>query len=210
MGNFQVLPNGNILLCIATAGVIKEFDPAGTLLWSKTTTGSTPKAFRYDSCYVFNAAPAIPVITLSNDTLFSTPATTYQWYYNGYQISGANDAFYVPTQNGNYLVRITDANGCVYMYSVDFAYTIPTGIATVAANDLVKIYPNPSTGLFTIKGTDANEKFDITVSDIAGKVMLKLNSTNSLDLNNYNNGVYLVTLQNNRLGSVCQKVTVSK
>lgn len=210
MGNFQVLPNGNTLLCIATAGVIKEFDPAGNLLWSKTTSGSTPKAFRYDSCYVFNAAPAIPVVSLSNDTLFSTPATTYQWYFNGYQIPGAVDAFYVPSQSGNYLVRITDANGCVYMYSLDYAYSASTGIATVASNDFVKIFPNPSSGLFNLKGLNADERFDVTVSDITGKTILKIKATNSLDLEKYENGIYMVTLQNDRIGSSTHKVTVSK
>lgn len=210
MGNFQVLPNGNTLLCIATAGVIKEFDPAGNLLWSKTTSGSTPKAFRYDSCYVFNAAPAIPVVSLSNDTLFSTPATTYQWYFNGYQIPGAVDAFYVPSQSGNYLVRITDANGCVYMYSLDYAYSVSTGIATVASSDFVKIFPNPSSGLFNLKGLNADERFDVTVSDITGKTILKVKATNSLDLEKYENGIYMVTLQNDRIGSSYHKVTVSK
>ena len=131
MGNSQQLPNGNMLVTIATAGTIKEFNAAGTLLWSKIATGSVPKSFRYDSCYVYNAAPAIPTITQSSDTLYSTPATTYQWYFNGYQIASANSSFYVPTQSGNYLVRITDNNGCVNQYSTEFSFTGVTGLSNI-------------------------------------------------------------------------------
>ncbi|HKR06198.1 MAG TPA: aryl-sulfate sulfotransferase, partial [Bacteroidia bacterium] len=144
MGNSQQLPNGNMLLCVATAGLIKEFDAAGTLLWSKIATGAVPKAYRYDSCYVVNAAPAIPTITQNADTLFSSAAVTYQWYFNGQLIAGATSQFYVAAQIGNYIVRITDANGCVNQYSVTYHYSGPTGLTEIKNNSSIQIYPNPT------------------------------------------------------------------
>src|SRR6185436_7973417 len=42
-------------------------------------------------------APPLPVITLSGDTLTSSQAYSYQWYFNGSQIAGATDSFYVAT-----------------------------------------------------------------------------------------------------------------
>ncbi|GBL35609.1 hypothetical protein EMGBS15_12040 [Filimonas sp.] len=40
MGNSQQLPNGNMLVCVATSGKIYEINAAGTQLWTKTVGGS--------------------------------------------------------------------------------------------------------------------------------------------------------------------------
>src|SRR6185436_1113654 len=173
MGNSQQLPNGNMLLCIATAGVIKEFDAAGNLLWSKIATGSVPKAFRYDSCYVVHAAPAIPAITQSTDTLYSTAATTYQWYFNGQLIPGATSQYYVATQTGNYVVRITDANGCVYQYSATYHYAGPTGLHEMENNSGILVYPNPTTGFIKINNSIIGKDFEISVADTKGNLLVK-------------------------------------
>ena len=210
MGNFQVLPNGNMLLTLATAGVMKEFDPSGTLLWSKTATGSVPKSFRYDSCYVFNTPPAIPVVSESNDTLFSTPATTYQWYFNGYQIAGATDPFYVPTQSGNYLVRITDANGCVLQYSTDYFYTIPIGIQTLDVTNTISIYPNPTTGLVQINNQSITNDFEVLVTDQIGNVIVNEKNLRSFDLSSYANGIYFITIRSDETGNVTRKISLNR
>lgn len=196
MGNFQVLPNGNMLLTIATAGVMKEFDPSGNLLWSKTATGSVPKSFRYDSCYVYNPAPSIPIVTQSTDTLFSSPATTYQWYFNGQLIAGANSQYYVATQIGNYLVRITDANGCVYRYSVTYVYNGPTGIAHIAKGNSIKVYPNPTTGIIRIENIFAGDDVEIKVANTVGKILVKDKNVKSIDLSKYDDGIYFLTITN--------------
>ena len=210
MGNFQVLPNGNMLLCIATAGIIKEFDAAGNLLWSKTATGSVPKAFRYDSCYVYNAAPAIPTITQSTDTLYATPATTYQWYFNGQLIAGASSQYYVAAQAGNYLVRITDANGCVYVYSVNYAYTGPTGVSSVEKDNTIKIFPNPTTGIVRINYAVTGNDFEIFVADAIGNILISEKNSSSVDLSKYANGIYYITVKNADAGSVTKKISLLK
>lgn len=196
MGNIQVLPNGNILICIATAGIIKEFSPSGTLLWSKTASGATPKAFRYDSCYVFNQAPAIPTVTEVNDTLYSSPAVTYQWYFNGYQIAGANDQFYVPTQTGNYKVRITDVNGCVLQYSIDYIFTVTTGLNEVSNSMELKIFPNPTSGIIVIQHKYSSAEFDVHVADETGRVLLKDKNTSYINLSGFETGIYFITVIN--------------
>lgn len=209
MGSFQVLPNGNMLVAIATAGIIKEFDAAGTLLWSKTASGSVPKAFRYDSCYVYNAAPAIPTVTLSADTLYATAATTYQWYFNGYLVAGANAQYYVATTPGNYKVRITDANGCVYQYSNDYKYTQPAGISTISAKTAFSIFPNPSTGILNVRLANTTDQFEIKVTDQVGKIILNQKNNTEIDLTDHENGVYFITITTAGL-SATQKITLIK
>lgn len=133
MGSSQQLPNGNMLVCVATTGLMYEVSPSGTTLWSKTASGNVPQAFRYSSCYVSNPAPAIPTIAQSGNTLSATSAVTYQWYRNGDLIQGATAQTYNASQAGVYVVRITDANGCVYQYSPGFRFT-PSSALSVASS----------------------------------------------------------------------------
>ena len=48
----QQLPNGNMLICIASTGYIYEIDANQNLLWSYTAGGTVAKAYRYSSSYV--------------------------------------------------------------------------------------------------------------------------------------------------------------
>jgi Secretion system C-terminal sorting domain/Arylsulfotransferase (ASST) len=133
MGSSQQLPNGNMLVCVATAGKVYEINSAGTQIWTKTFTGACPQAFKYDSCYVFNQPPAVPTITQTCTGLSLPAATTYQWYMNGDIIPGATTQTYTPTQNGAFVGRITDANGCVFRYSPTFDYAVTTATSTETA-----------------------------------------------------------------------------
>jgi hypothetical protein len=66
----------------------------------------------------------------------------------------------------------------------------------LANNNLIEIYPNPTTGSFAIY-TKGNAQ--CTVYDINGKVVLsqKLNSKTNIDASNLPNGVYNVSIINN-------------
>jgi hypothetical protein len=210
MGNIQELPNGNRLLAQATAGVIKEFNSAGTLLWSFTAAGSVPKAFRYNSCYINNAAPAIPTITENiPGTLSSSSATTYQWYLNGQPVVSATNQDYVVTQDGIYVVRITDANGCVYVYSVGYHYTTPTGIVDAGNISGVNIYPNPSSGLFFIENSSLKGEYTVAVYNSVGKLVNEGRNVSSLDISTCASGIYYVRI-NSQAGILNTKISIVK
>ena len=90
--------------------------------------------------------PPIPVVTISGDTLFSSPAFSYQWYLNSAGIVGATGSYYISTQPGNYHVVVTDSNGCA----------ASSGSISTSVSDLPDmpsgplIFPNPSNGNFHI------------------------------------------------------------
>lgn len=125
MGNSQQLPNGNMLICVATAGRVYEIDPNGNTLWTRTATGTVAQAFRYSECYVSTSAPAIPSISTSGNTLQATAAGAYQWFRNGIKIENATSQTYTATEPGFYVVRVNDANGCagIYSYSNGIVFT---------------------------------------------------------------------------------------
>lgn len=62
-------------------------------------------------------------ITSSGSTLTATTlGSSYDWYYNGNQISG-NTQSITAVGNGTYSVFVTDADGCVSLESAGFVYT---------------------------------------------------------------------------------------
>ncbi len=210
MGNSQQLPNGNMLVAVATAGKMYEINAAGTQLWSKTVTGSVPQAFKYDSCYIFNTPPAIPTINLSGTTLTSSAATTYQWYLNGVLITGANSQTFSPTLSGVYVVRITDANGCVYEYSKGFKYTAPNGISEKDLSDGITIYPNPSNGFISINDDmKLGNNFTVSVYDSYGHLVLNFSNIRTLNVSSLANGIYSLTISSEK-GLAVKKVSILK
>jgi hypothetical protein len=113
--------------------------------------------------------PSVPVITQNTAVLTSTPATTYQWYFNGNPIPGETNQSHTPTANGTYYVVITDTNGCS-------AFSSTHTMADVGINEFVReggllMYPNPNSGTFFIV-TDLNHQAaSLELISITGQVV---------------------------------------
>jgi len=76
---------------------------------------------------------------------------------------------------------------------------IYTNIFEIDKNN-ISIYPNPSTGQFTINSKNLSE-YQIYIKDISGKKIkqLKINKKESIiDISEYPNGIYFLTLQSNK------------
>lgn len=210
MGNSQQLPNGNVLICIATSGKVYEINSAGTTLWSQTFQGSIPQAFKYDSCYIFNTPPAIPTITGNANTLTSSSATTYQWYLNGQIIPGATSITYNPIVSGVYVVRITDANGCVYQYSKGFKYTKPNGIADIDLSKEIEVYPNPTSDELNIKESNLlGNQFEISIFNMEGKLICQKQNSYQISVSNLNQGIYMLRIKTEN-GIATKKIQIIK
>ena len=196
MGSSEQLRNGNMLVCVATAGKIYEINAAGTALWTKSLTGGgSAQAHMYDSCYIFNTPPAIPTITAAGTTLTASSAATYQWYMNGVLISGANSMTYSPTTSGVYVVRITDANGCIYRYSAGYKYTKPNSLNEIDLSNLVSIYPNPSNSVLYIKHQpSAGTTFLCSIYDQLGHLVKNATTSDVIDVSGLANGYYTVKI----------------
>ncbi|MBK9075146.1 MAG: T9SS type A sorting domain-containing protein [Flavobacteriales bacterium] len=141
-----------------------------------------------------NALPAIPVITASLDTLFSSGNGTFQWYLGGTEIVGATNSSLVASISGDYMVTITDANGCS---STSAIYTyISTGSMEAHMTGLY-VYPNPNEGLFTIQN-DALDECTYTVTEMTGKLVQEgrlMNTRTTLNLGNQASGIYMLQVQ---------------
>src|SRR5205823_1194207 len=99
--------------------------------------GSGSDSLVVPSLIKFGSGASAPVLNVSNDTIFCSHASAYQWYFNGSLVPGSVDSFYVITGDGNYSVMITDAYGCSRLSS---------GVVITALKNLeesaIRIYPN--------------------------------------------------------------------
>jgi hypothetical protein len=148
--------------------------------------------------YIYVQGPTIWYLACSNST-----ATKYKWYCNDKLIEGADKYYYVANRKmGNYQVSIANELGC---YTRSDIVTIPTGATGI--NDIdpfegMKIYPNPTPGLFTIEMD--NEIFgELLISIITeqGKDILSIkfektteHFSSQVDLNGQSKGIYLINI----------------
>jgi PKD repeat protein len=167
-------------------------------------------------------APEKPSIIAKGPTVWylssSVPAYQYNWYFNGSKIVGANQEYYIAYQNyGVYQLSIGNAKGC---FSRSDTIVIPvktglTGIEDVDPFTEMKIYPNPTPGIFTIEMN--NNIFGDLVIDIlnqhGGKSLnIKFKKSTGqfqtqIDLSGQPRGMYFVNLYLDKYSAV-RKVLV--
>ena len=87
-----------------------------------------------------------------------------------------------------------------------------SGIISSALNELnekISIYPNPSNGKLFISNSGAVKS--IKVTNIIGKEIYSNNNfnNNSIDLINFNNGVYFINLSTEK-GTITKKIILTK
>jgi hypothetical protein len=99
----------------------------------------------------------------------------------------------------------TGAFNTVYSYNSCFVTKLK-GNPTVSSytnidnNVELKIYPNPSNGIFKIENK-LNKNMQITVLSISGSVLLNVNATSSetLNLTDFNSGIYFIKTKTNNI-----------
>ncbi len=144
-----------------------------------------------------------PVIWQNGDTLFTTNtiATTYQWYYWGTIIPGANSYYHIATLPGDYSVEVVDTNGCTLGSST--VSVIITGTEQFDNGFTVDISPNPNTGQFTLViVSPESHDYELLLTDIMGRKIYQFKLDNVLGahqhdirLDNCAPGVYFLKIR---------------
>lgn len=151
-------------------------------------------------------------------TVNATGVSSYQWEYsadNGVTWSTLDDTFTNPDVSGSTTNTLTISGiGMIGITGYKFRVILDgTSMCTSTSNEVlatvtletksfgisnVKVYPNPSTGIFTI---DIVEELEFTVYDIVGKTIINQKSlvgSNTLDLSRFEKGIYLLSLMNTK------------
>ncbi len=137
-------------------------------------------------------------ISFLNDTLYSsyTNSQLYTWNRdNVFDVITMTPSFYVK-QIGDYKVIIKDSNGCYDTSATLKVTTLKSSIAEAKSFDGVKIYPNPSTGIYYI---ETNQSItDLNIYDMMGRKVYNISADkNIIDLSSQPEGIYLLQVNKN-------------
>ncbi len=154
------------------------------------------------------SAPSIPFVTFQNDTLFSSAANQYQWFYSADSItysiiSGATLSNYIVGVSGYYKVRIADGSGCSAL-SNGFIVNL-TSVSDISDFNGISIRPNPSIdGKFQLNTSNPNLKVEWIVYNTNGEIIASEKQTKSssqmsrlIDISNQPGGIYYLKLNVN-------------
>lgn len=107
--------------------------------------------------------------------------------------NGTLNNFTLNSATSNWLAGsiVTTGNNCATLSNNDF---------TINDDNILTVYPNPSNGIFSIS---SQQESLVTVYDMIGKKVLSTKvsiGSSNLDLSNYANGIYLLTVTNQNGG----------
>ena len=167
---------------------------------SYTACGAPDVCPNYQACLGLNINVIFggekPVITLQNDTLFTSVDGTYHWYLNSAQISGATNSFYVPSVTGEYSVKVIDEFNCTAV-SDPFDFVATGSGSEIPAHEF-ELYPNPASNVLMISaGGDGSEEKIFSIQNSVGQIILsgKLNKEVFLDVSHLSEGMYFVIVE---------------
>lgn len=203
--NYQWYKNG-IPLTNATSSFLEGFLSQGDYSLEANLNGCKSQSDVYNMSFpdapekpfVYVQGPIVWYLACSNDS-----ASQYKWYYNGKIITGADKYIYVANRNpGQYYVSIANAKGCFTMSDV---ITIPTGVTGIDDIDpftSLKIYPNPTPGIFTIEmNNQITGELTIKIITQEGKKVLNIkfkkttvHFSRQIDLSRQAKGMYLIDI----------------
>jgi hypothetical protein len=137
--------------------------------------------------------PALCKISILGDSVVLTRS--------GMQYSLYNQQMHdVWSESGSSISRVT-------MY-VD---SITTGVHETSVNSSVNVYPNPSSGIFTVELKNSVAKGDIEVYNVMGEKVYQsaFSSSGKIDLSSQSKGIYFIQLRTAQ-GIVVKKITIDK
>jgi PKD repeat protein len=161
---------------------------------------------RDTAAIIFDESLPKPLINAKGPTVWilstSAKAAQYKWFLNGIQIVGATSGTYIAGQTmGTYRVAISNDGKC-FSFSDNKIIPDIVGVEEPDAFENVRIYPNPTTGLFTIEMN--NNVFGELVIDIftqngSKALNIKFEKTtehfrSQIDLSGQSKGMYLINL----------------
>lgn len=166
---------------------------------------------------IINPLPS-NVVFVSGATITADAfASSYQWFdcLTGLEIEGATFQSFTATESGDYGVLI-NINGCVNESECEYIDVSSSGLSESQSEFSLEIYPNPSSGIFTISLSDlSHSQVSITILDLSGKIITQekyqLNTTEfeiPMDVSNVESGVYFIKIDAGKI--ITQRVVLTK
>jgi hypothetical protein len=187
--------NGNTICCDRDGGNVDDTPATDGVYWGNVTSTTNN-----NTCNDLAYANAFTTDVLDMDENFMSYATA-TWMFSQGQVDVMMATLNTSEMNGG---RSSLKNSNIS--------TNCSGIISSTLNELnekISIYPNPSNGNLFISTSEVIKS--IKVTNIIGKEIYSSNNfnDNSIDLINFNNGVYFIDLSTEK-GTITKKITLTK
>ncbi|MCF8296459.1 MAG: T9SS type A sorting domain-containing protein [Saprospiraceae bacterium] len=212
----------------ANAGqIINNFNTA-SVDWNNTFHGNVQlSAFGVNLCghgdtsnYLNIEIHELPNVDLGNDTIICKNQiitldagigfASYHWSTGDTTQTISVDSL---MGSGTYSVTVTDSFNCTNNDNITITFDPCSGFAELSQEAKIKIYPNPTNGIFTIEGENLKS---IEIININGQIIKKIQDTHfdsaqctvfkfEVDLSKQPKGIYFIRLWNDefvRVGKV--------
>lgn len=206
MGNSQQLPNGNMLVCLATAGDVYEIDSNGNQLWFYSlASGSLAHAYRYSKCFIENPSAAItnvsPAVCANSSTPLVLNATATATNVTNYTYAWS------PATG---LSSTTVANPSVTNITSPTTYTVTihTGSCTASASVTVNINSTPVADAGNSVTIATGSTTPLTATGGTGYLWSTGETTASINVSPNTTTTYSVTVTNASGCTAADQVTV--
>lgn len=165
------------------------------------------------TAYTVNTSPSPTVSAVSNTSLLCsgqsatvTPSGAVSYtFFPAIPLSGVIS----PTTTTSYTVLGVSAAGCTGLGSFTQSVTACTGLeSNLSGQTSLSLYPNPTTGIFTIELSNGLSK-TVQISDITGRVVFDIASNEdiiNLNVSDLANGVYYIKVVSNNRSEVMKIV----
>jgi len=160
---------------------------------------------------VRDSTPPQPLLSLIGDLLVVNNGGNFKWYRDSILIPGAINQTFHPTAFGNYYV-IKDSAGCPSLPS-NIIYIALTSVKNVV-NGMVKVYPNPTTGILNLNWGVQKGSMEIEVLNSMGRLVrheVVLNAAEHvLNLSALPPGEYFINLTDQDKNKGTFKISLTK
>lgn len=161
-----------------------------------------------------------PQLGFNGDTLYILNSfESYQWYFipDWTPIPEATNSFFIPDQHAYcYTVEVTDSFGCVgtpYIIEFGISYSCYASVDE-QPESIFNLYPNPTIDLLHVKLNGLkSDDLDLLIVDVVGKVihqqfLKQVENEIEVDVSDWSNGVYLVSVAGKNGGRHTERVVV--
>lgn len=209
-GNDLAFDLSDNLFMVGSFAGVGDFDLGPGTYTLGVTSSAQAFHIKMNDCYLpFSPTNITPVsnqtICANNTTTLMASSTgTINWYSSPTSTVtlGTGTNYVTPTLTAGSYTYYAEAKTCgpsATRTAITLLVSPCTGISNLTSiNTSIKIYPNPSTGIFHLSNP-GGEKLEIKILNALGQQVLNkviYENENLIDISNFSNGVYFIRIKN--------------